>query len=107
MNKALKNIKSNILVDFIHTNIAGIIVITNKVTTSLNLQTIEQYVKSINHINSNEVNSPRLPQSKSYLKIISLPYLQENTITPINSNMVENIIKNNHIFNNIILVSKP
>ena len=37
MNRALKNIKSNILVNFIHPNIAGIIIITNKVATSLDL----------------------------------------------------------------------
>ena len=49
--------------------------ITNKVAVSLDLQSIEQYVKGANCINSNEVDSPRLPQSKSYLKIIGLPYL--------------------------------
>jgi len=37
MNRALKNIKSNILVNFIHPDTAGIIIITNKVATSLNL----------------------------------------------------------------------
>ena len=81
--------------------------ITNKVAASLDLQSIEQYVKGTNCINSNEVDSPRLPQSKSYLKIIGLPYLQENTGNPINSNVVENILKDNHIFNNITLASKP
>ena len=49
----------------------------------------------------------RLPQSKSYLKIISIPYLQENIITPIILSVVEDVIKKNHIFNNIILTSKP
>ena len=100
MNRVLKNIKSNILVDFI-------IVVTNKVTSSLDLQTIKQYVKDTNRINSNKVNSPRLPQLKSYLKVIGLPYFQENTIPPITSNVVENILKENHIFNNIFLMSKP
>jgi len=60
MNRALKNIKSNISVNFICTDTAGIIVVTNKVTSSLDLQTIKQYVKDANHINSNKVNSPRL-----------------------------------------------
>jgi len=61
MSRTLKNIKYDILVDFIYTDIAGIIVITNKVASSLDLQTIEQYVKDTNYINSNKVNSPRLP----------------------------------------------
>ena len=74
MNKALKNIKSDVLVDFIYTNADSIIIITNKVTTSLDLQTIEQYVKETNCINSNEVELLRFPRSKLYLKIIGFSY---------------------------------
>ena len=106
MNRVLKNIKFNILVDFICTNAANIIIITNKVASSLDLPTIKQYIKDTNCINSNKVDSPRLPQSKLYLKVIGLPYFQENTTIPITSNVVENILKENHIFNNISLVSK-
>ena len=60
INRALKNIKSDTVVNFIHTDAAGIIVVTNKVAISLDLQTIKQYIKSANYINSNEVNSSRL-----------------------------------------------
>jgi len=45
---------------------------------------------------------PYLLQSKSHLKIIGIPYLIENTNMPINSSMVETILKNNHIFNNVV-----
>ena len=62
MNRVLKNIKSNVLVDFICTDIAGIIVVTNKVASSLDLQTIEQYIKDVNYININKVDSPMLSQ---------------------------------------------
>jgi len=47
---------------------------------------------------------PRLSQFKSYLKIISIPYIIENTNILINADVVEEILKRNHIFNNIILV---
>ena len=47
-----------------------------------------------------------LPQFKSYLKMISISYLMKNTNTPMNSSVVETIIKNNHIFNNILLTLK-
>jgi len=107
MNRALKNIKSDVMVDFIYSDTLGIIVVTNKIVASVDLYSIKQYVKGANCINSNEVKSPRLFQSKSYLKIIGLPYLQENTSIPINSNIVEKIIKDNYIFNNITLVLKP
>jgi len=106
MNRALRNIKSDVMVDFICSNTLGIIVVTNKIVASVDLHSIEQYVKGANCINSNEVKSPRLFQSKSYLKIISLSYLQENTSIPINSNIVKKIIKDNYIFNNITLALK-
>ena len=68
---------------------------------------IKNYVKSTDHINANDIESPRLPQSKSYLKIIGIPYLQENSVSPITLSVIEDIIKKNYIFNNIVLASKP
>ena len=51
------------------------------------------------------IKAPQLSQSKSYVKIIGLPYLIENTNTPLTLDMVETILKNNHIFNNISIAS--
>ena len=107
MNRALKSIKLDVAVDFICFDVTGIVVVITKVASSSDLQTIKQYIKGVNCINSNKVKSPRLPQSKSYLKIIGFSYLQENTTTPINTSVVEKILKKNHIFNNISLASKP
>ena len=67
---------------------------------------IKNYVKNTECININKVEVLRLFQSKSNSKIIDIPYLQENIITPITSSVVEDIIKKNHIFNNITLASK-
>jgi len=107
MNRVLKSIKSDIAVDFICSDMAGIVAVTNKVVFSSDLQTIKQYIKGANHINSNNVESLRLSQSKLYLKIISLSYLQENIINSMNASVVEKLLKKNHIFNNISLASKP
>jgi len=79
---------------------------TNKVASALDFQSIKNYIKNTNCINSKGVEVPCLPQSKFYFKIIGIPYLQENMSTPIISNVVEDIIKKNHIFNNIVLASK-
>jgi len=57
----------------------------------------------MNYIKAKGVEIPQLPQSKSYLKIICIPYLREDTNTSIISDMVEKIIKKNHIFKDIIL----
>jgi len=57
MNRALKSIKSDIAVDFICSDVVGIVVVTNKVVFSSDLQTIKQYIKGTNHINSNNIES--------------------------------------------------
>ena len=84
----------------------NIIIVTNEVTLASDLQTIENYIKTANCINLTRVEVPCLSQSKSYLKIIDVPYYQENLSSPITLNVVENIIKQNHIFNNVVLASK-
>ena len=45
INRALKNIKSEVMANFVHSDQAGIIIVTNKVVVLLDLQTIEKYVK--------------------------------------------------------------
>jgi len=70
------------------------------------LQTIENFVKNMEDVNSDDIESSRLPQSKSYLKIIDILFFIENTNIHISSNFVESVIKSNHIFNNLSLASK-
>ena len=79
----------------------------NKVTSNSELQTVKNYIKNTNCIITEGIEAPRLLQSKSYLKIIGIPFFQENTNTLINLSIIENIIKKNYVFNNITLVSKP
>ena len=80
---------------------------TNKVASNSELQIIKNYMKNTDCISTDGIKAPRLPQSKFYLKIIDIPFLQENMNTLINSSIVEDIIKRNYIFNNVILASKP
>lgn len=93
INRVLKNIKSEAMVDFDQLDPKSIIITTNKVATLLNLQTIENYMKNANSINADRVKVPRLSQSKFYLKIIGISYLQENLFIPITLSIVEDIIK--------------
>ena len=85
----------------------SIIIVTNKVVSPLDFQTIERYVKNTNHIDVDKVEVLRLPQSKSYLKIIGIPYINEKSNVSITVDVVEDIIKYNHTFNNIMVTSKP
>ena len=52
INRLLKNIKSEVSVDYIHLDNKGIIVILN---------IVEKYIKDLNNVDSNDIMSPRLP----------------------------------------------
>jgi len=53
------------------------------------------------------MESLMLLQLKYFLKIIGIPYISESSNSCITSEEIEKIIKNNHIFNNIVLALKP
>ena len=95
------------MVDYIYIDSKGIVITTNNIAFPSDLQVIEKYVKSASSIEAKQIQSSRLPQSKSYLKIVGVPYLSETSNMCITSNDIKRILKNNHIFNNIILTSKP
>lgn len=61
INRALKNIKSDVMADFICIENRGVVIITNKITGALDLQTIERYIKNTNNIEANQVEASRLP----------------------------------------------
>lgn len=75
MNRTLKNIKMKVMVYFIQIDPNNIIIVTNKVASTLELQTIENYIKNTDYINTDRVKILRLLQFKSYFKIIDIPYL--------------------------------
>ena len=60
-------------------------------------------MKNLNNINSSNVMSPRLPQSKSYLKILSIPYFVKNTNLLLTSNITEKVLETTYIFNDVVL----
>lgn len=104
LNRVLKNIKTDIVVNL---DLLSIMIVTSKVILISDLQTIKNYIKTANSIDSNNVKVPWLPQSKFYLKIIGIPYFYEVSLSHITLKDVEDIIKQNQIFDNITLVSKP
>ena len=55
INRALQSIKSDIKVNFIHSENLGVTIITNKVALLLDLQMIKIYVKNAKHIIVEEV----------------------------------------------------
>jgi len=109
LNRNLRNAKSKVSVDFIHSNPLGITVVTNSVSVNSVLLIIEKYIKNLENMDSTQIKTLRSLQSKSYLKIISIPYYLHgsyNSQEHITSNDIEDMIKQNHIFDNITLISK-
>ena len=93
INRLLKDIKSDVLADFMCSDNKDIIIMTNKIATASDLNIMEKYVKEVNNVNTKKFMSPRLPQLKSYLKILDISYFIEDTNLSITSNIVESIIK--------------
>ena len=107
INRSLQNAKTDVLVDYIRSDNTGISVIVNKVAQQSDMSIIDNYIKNSNDVNSLQVEDARLPMSKSYLKIISIPYYPySDHQTKLTSNDIKNILKQNHIFDNISLASK-
>jgi len=93
LNSVLKNIKSDVIADFICIEQYSIIITTNKVTSPLDLQWFWWYRNTLS--STIEI----LFENDGYF----LPY--KNINTPINSGIIETILKNNHIFNNVLIAS--
>ena len=105
VNKCLKNSNSNIVTDFICFNTNGIIITTNKPASDLDLSTIEKYLKSVQNIIPESIESPHLLKSKSYMKIIGLPYSSELGV--LSPDYIEGILVKSHLFKDVTLASKP
>jgi len=104
INRQFHNAKFEILVDYIQAEPLDITVVTNKVSQPSDLMLIDQYIKNSNNVNALQVDKPWLPKSKSYLKIIGIPYYPHNNSQEcLTSNDIETVLKQNQIFDNISL----
>ena len=80
--------KFEVSTNFICSDSRGVIITTNKVAVTSDLNAVEKYIKELNNIDSNDIISPWLSQFKLYLKILGLLYL-EKTNLPITSNVIK------------------
>jgi len=92
-------------VDFLQVSNDGVNIMMTKPASPSDLTTIEKYIKNINNIASDSIESPHLSKSKSYLKIIGLPHSMGNSI--ITPNFIKGVLKETHLFKDVLLASKP
>ena len=107
INRLLKDIKLEISTDFIHSNNKEVIITINKVAFTSDMNIVEKYMKELKDVNSNDIMSSRLSQSKFYLKSLGIPCFIENTNLLIMLDIIERVIKTTHIFDNTVLASYP
>ena len=107
ISKSFREIKLDNVTNFIYITSNGIIIITNKPALNSDMNTIEKYLKICKFIKLDFFESPHFSKSKSFMKILGLSYILENTNLPITSELIKEIIKEIHIFNNITLSLKP
>jgi len=93
------------MADFIQADNRKLIITTNKVAVISDLNIIENYIKNINVVDSNEVMSPRFVQFKSYLKVLGIFYYTKDTNLSITLDIVEKVLYPTYIFNNIVFTS--
>jgi len=105
INNCLRNIKSDIIVDFLRVSNDKVNITMSKLASPSDLTTIEKYIKNINNIALDSIESPHLPKSKLYLKIIGLLHLMGNGI--ITPDFVKGVLKETHLFKDVSLASKP
>jgi len=80
-------------------------IMTNKPTSDLNLSTIKKYLKNVQNVNPDSIESPCLPKSKSYMKIVGLPY--SSKLGVMSPDIIEGVLKDSHLFKDVTLASKP
>jgi len=103
INRTLKSIKSDTFVDFICSNYWSLIITTNKMSSLSDMNMIENYIRNVHTIDASNVQTIQLLQLKSYLKILGILYIMEDTNIAIKSGVVESIIKSTHVFKNIYI----
>jgi len=112
INNSLTSIKSKVRVDCICLTLNGISITTNEVASSSDLSSIEGYFKGLKDLNNTDV-TPRLPQSKSYLKILGIPYFNpvlagiNVPVNPVNNSQIEEVLSKTSMFQDITLASRP
>jgi len=92
------------MADFIWKDHRELIITTKKVAANFDFNTIENYIDIVDF---EDIISPRLPQSKSYLKILGISYYIENINILITSDIMEKVIQTTYIFNDTILAFCP
>jgi len=58
INRLLKGVKSDVLADFVYSNNKEVVITTNKIVVTSNLNIVEKYLKKLNNVDLDDIMSP-------------------------------------------------
>ena len=102
-NRGLVEAHSKLRVESVYKAWDGISMSTNFVASAAELEVIKQWLKKVAGLAASTMVEPHLPQSKSFLKILNIPYWGNNSLLPITQAQVESVIANTLIFEGVVL----
>ncbi|KAF5347006.1 hypothetical protein D9756_011009 [Leucocoprinus leucothites] len=106
-NRGLTAAQSKLRVESVRESYNGISIATSGVATSADLETIKSWLKKAWQLGDAIPVEPRLPQSKSFLKIVGVPYWVANSSNPLSPAFVEQALSQSSLFENVILAARP
>jgi len=106
-NKGLVSACSKLRVESVHKTWDSVSMSTNSVASVAELEVIKQWVRKTAGLGENTEVEPCLPQSKSFLKILGVPYWDSNSSLPITPAQVAEAFYSSLFFEGITLVSMP
>jgi len=106
-NKGLVEARSKLRVESVRKALDGVSMSTNSVASAAELEVIKQWLKKTAGLGENTEVEPRLPQSKSFLKILGILYWDSKSSLPITPVQVETALSNSPLFEGVTLASMP
>jgi len=68
---------------------------------------IDKYIRKTENIDLEYIDILQLSMFKLYLKILGLSYIVDSTNLSITPDIIKGVLKETHIFNNVVLTFKP
>ena len=106
-NKGLVSACSKLRVESVRKAWDGVSMSTNSVASVAELEVIKQWLKKTAGLGEITEVEPCLPQSKSFLKVLGVPYWDSKTSLPITPAQVAEALSSSPLFESITLASMP
>jgi len=106
-NKGLVEARSKLRVESVYKAWDDMSIFTNSVASVAELKVIKQWLKKTASLGESTEVESYLPQSKSFLKILGVPYWNSKSSLPITPAQVKAALSNFPLFEGISLVSIP